>query len=230
MTTAQAFIPQHPLTLISYALCPYVQRAVIMLREKQLDFVRYDIDLANKPEWFLRRSPLGKVPMLWVDQQHVVFESSVICEYIDNVSQNTMLPENPLTRAQYQGWMALGSHILNCIATLYSTPNLVVYKKACADIKTAFSSIEKQIALPYFDGDNFSMVDAVYAPIFRYFDVFESKLGLDFNSLIFSQFVNISQWRSQLRQRPSVVSAVAQDYDERLVEFVNNKKGCLVAN
>ena len=53
-----------PLKLISHKLCPYVQRAVIALTEKGVPFERIDIDLANKPDWFLKISPLGKMPVL----------------------------------------------------------------------------------------------------------------------------------------------------------------------
>src|SRR6478735_961183 len=56
------------LRLISHKLCPYVQRAVIALTEKGVAFERIDVDLANKPEWFLRVSPLGKTPVLQVDE------------------------------------------------------------------------------------------------------------------------------------------------------------------
>ncbi len=52
------------LHLISHGLCPYVQRAVISLSEKGVDFERSHIDLANKPDWFLAISPLGKTPVL----------------------------------------------------------------------------------------------------------------------------------------------------------------------
>ncbi|MCV4777127.1 glutathione S-transferase N-terminal domain-containing protein, partial [Escherichia coli] len=48
-----------PLVLVSHALCPYVQRAAIVLAEKGVPFERRDIDLANKPSWFLKVSPLG---------------------------------------------------------------------------------------------------------------------------------------------------------------------------
>ena len=54
---------------ISHKLCPYVQRAVIALNEKGVPFERIDIDLANKPDWFLKISPLGKVPVLLVDDR-----------------------------------------------------------------------------------------------------------------------------------------------------------------
>lgn len=75
------------LKLISHKLCPYVQRAVIALQEKGVPFERIDIDLANKPDCFLKISPLGKVPVLVVTRDDgkevALFESNVICEYIE---------------------------------------------------------------------------------------------------------------------------------------------------
>jgi len=71
------------LTLISHVLCPYVQRAVIALKEKGVDYERIDIDLANKPDWFLKISPLGKVPVLKVGDE-VIFESAVIAEFLED--------------------------------------------------------------------------------------------------------------------------------------------------
>jgi glutathione S-transferase len=56
------------LTLISHHLCPYVQRAAIALAEKGMPFERRYVDLAAKPDWFLAISPLGKVPLLIVEQ------------------------------------------------------------------------------------------------------------------------------------------------------------------
>ena len=70
------------LKLISHKLCPYVQRAVIALKEKGVPFERVDIDLANKPDWFLKVSPLGKTPVLLVGD-HAIFESAVILEYLE---------------------------------------------------------------------------------------------------------------------------------------------------
>src|SRR3954449_5617891 len=85
--TAGIFAMTASLKLISHKLCPYVQRAVIALTEKGVPFERIDIDLANKPEWFLNISPLGKVPVLVVQTENgeeALFESNVICEYIED--------------------------------------------------------------------------------------------------------------------------------------------------
>ena len=73
------------LKLISHRLCPCVQRAVVALSEKGVPFERIDIDLANKPDWFLEISPLGKTPALLVDDT-AIFESAVILEYLEETS------------------------------------------------------------------------------------------------------------------------------------------------
>ena len=48
------------LTLVSHHLCPFVQRPAIALAEKGVAFNRIDVDLANRPDWFLAMSPLGR--------------------------------------------------------------------------------------------------------------------------------------------------------------------------
>jgi glutathione S-transferase len=85
------------LRLISHRLCPYVQRAVIALTEKGVAFERVDIDLANKPEWFLAISPLGKTPVLMVGER-VIFESAVILEYLEETQAKPLHPADPLSR------------------------------------------------------------------------------------------------------------------------------------
>src|SRR4051812_44550380 len=87
------------LKLISHTLCPYVQRAVIALTEKGVPFERIDIDLADKPAWFLGISPLGKTPVLQVGDT-AIFESAVILEYLEETQPKTLHPPNPFTRAQ----------------------------------------------------------------------------------------------------------------------------------
>ncbi len=60
------------------------------------------------------------------------------------------------------------------------------------------------------------MVDAVFAPIFRYFDVFE-EIGMP---SIFEAMPKVTAWRAALASRPSVVGAVGPDYPDRLRDFL----------
>lgn len=68
--------------LVSSKTCPFVQRAVILLLEKRVEHEVTYIDLASKPQWFLDKSPRGKVPLLMVEGA-TLFESQAICEYLD---------------------------------------------------------------------------------------------------------------------------------------------------
>lgn len=88
-----------PLVLVSHRLCPYVQRAAIVLAEKGVPFERRDVDLDHKPAWFLAVSPLGKTPVLLVDG-NALFESAVICEYLDETFEPWLHPGDALERAR----------------------------------------------------------------------------------------------------------------------------------
>ena len=93
-----------PTILVSHALCPYVQRAAIVLSEKGVAFERRDVDLANKPDWFLRLSPTGKTPMLLVDG-YALFESAAICEYLDETAlPSCTRPTRCSARSTARGW------------------------------------------------------------------------------------------------------------------------------
>ena len=210
------------LTLVSHHLCPYVQRAAIALAEKGVSFERIMIDLANKPEWFLKASPFGKVPLLLVRQDDrpdaVIFESAVICEYLEETQPGPAPhPEDPLERAQHRAWIEFGSAILGDLWGFETASDAATYAVKRDALKQKFARIETILTDgPFFESARFSMVDAVFAPIFRYFDVFEG-FGLP---PLFDDMPKVQRWRSALARRPSVIAAVATDYDARLRDFL----------
>ena len=133
------------LTLISHKLCPYVQRAVIVLTEKGVPFERRDVDLANKPDWFLRLSPLGKTPVLLVGDT-AIFESAVIVEYLEDTQSPALHPADPLERAEHRAWIEFGSAILNDIAGLYGAPDEASFTVKVTALRTKFARVEERLA------------------------------------------------------------------------------------
>jgi glutathione S-transferase len=99
------------LTLVSHDLCPYVQRAVIVLAEKSVPNERHYIDLADKPDWFRKISPLGKVLLPQIGDV-MIFEPAVICEYLDKITPGSLHPRDPLQKAQHHAWVEFASAIL----------------------------------------------------------------------------------------------------------------------
>ena len=210
------------LTLVSHKLCPYVQRAAIVLHEKQVAFDRRWVDLADKPDWFRAISPLGKTPVL-VAGDVPIFESAVICEYLDETIAPRLHPEHALTRARHRGWMEFGSNVLNTIAAFYNAPDAAVLETRREELRARFMQIEPEVTGPYFSGDAFSMVDAVFAPIFRYLDVFE-RIG-DFGML--EGLPKAAAWRVALALRPSVRAAASLHYPALLTAFLARRGSAL---
>ncbi len=205
-----------PLLLVSHALCPYVQRAAIVLAEKGVSFERRDIDLANKPDWFLEVSPLGKTPVLLVGEEPI-FESTVICEYLEETALPRLHPTNALQRAQHRSWMEFGSALLNAIGAFYNAADETALAARAADIRARLVQLEATLREgPYFAGESFSIVDAVFGPVFRYFDVFDAIA--DFG--LWSDLPKVLRWRRAMAARPSVVGAAHHCYRELLYQFL----------
>ncbi len=210
-------------TLISHLLCPYVQRAVIVLHEKDAPFERRDVDLANKPDWFLALSPLGKTPVLQVDGE-AIFESAVISEFLDETLLPRLHPEPPLERAKHRAFIELSSATLNSIWAFYTATDEHALAARALEIRSRFAQLEKALADgPYFAGTRFSIVDAAFGPVFRYFDVFDAID--DFGCL--TGLPKVNAWRQALTARPSVRQAVRSDYPDLLRGFLLARKSAL---
>lgn len=212
-----------PITLVSHALCPYVQRAAIALAEKGVAHDRVMVDLANKPDWFLAISPLGRTPVVKVGAA-ALFESAAILEYLEETQPNLLHPTDPVERAHHRAWIGFGSETLNDIAGFYSAPDSGSLEAKAESLNARFLLLDRQLGLgPWFAGARFSLVDAVFAPVFRYFDTID-RIG-DFG--VFEGLAKVSAWRAALAARPSVHEAVAPDYCDRLADFLYRRGGAL---
>ena len=210
------------LKLVSHHLCPYVQRAAIALDECGLEYERVYVDLADKPDWFVALSPLGKVPLLLVDEQTVLFESSVIAQYVDEIGGGELLRGDALRRAEQRAFMEFASQMIAGIGRLYNAADAKAFAQAAADLGDRFRRVENALNRgtgqngEWFHGERFSLVDAAFAPAFRYFEVLDELTDVDF----FAERPAVSRWRESLRDRESVANAVTADYADRLLAFL----------
>lgn len=219
------------LTLISFPLCPYVQRAIIALEEKGVAFDVVYIDLANKPDWFLNLSPLGKVPVLKVEREGrepaVVFESSVIVEYIEETAGGRHLhPADPLERATHRAWMEFASATLADLFRLTSAADAADLPHAREAVIAKLRRLEDTLAPegPFFAGGEFSYVDAAFAPAFRQIGVVNSVA----ETHLLDGLPRVTAWAKALAERPSVKAAVPEDYRERYIAWLEAKHAAVL--
>lgn len=205
--------------LISFALCPFVQRSVITLNEKKLDYDIEYIELAEKPEWFLELSPLGKVPVLVVDGEHVLFESAVINEYIDEITPGRLLPEEPLERARGRAWIELASVLLADGFRLQVAEDEEAAKVERDKVRDKLERLERVLPEegPYFYGAELSLVDTAFAPGLQRFvwcEELDSGLGL------YEGLPKVARWRDALLARDAIKRSTVPDIREQYRAYI----------
>lgn len=204
------------LKLISFDMCAYVQRALIILEEKNIEHEMEYIDLSMPPDWFYDVSPLEKVPVLLVDDEPL-FESMVICEYLNDISGGGLYPADPLQRAQLKSWIALGDGILGTLYDFLQATSEPEFKRARAVVTDRLDVVEEAMAAsPYFAGDKFGMVDVAYAPLFRFLTGIAQYAGIDF----YEDIPDVKAWSEVLVAYPSVQASVPEGYAPALKEYL----------
>jgi glutathione S-transferase len=119
--------------------------------------------------------------------------------------------------------MAFGSSVLDTIAGFYNAPDAGTLQARRVELQARFMQLEQVLPDegPYFAGSAFGLVDAVFGPVFRYFDTFE-RLG---EQGFFDGAPKVSAWRAALSRRPSVQVAASPQYELLLREFLQRRGG-----
>jgi glutathione S-transferase len=204
--------------LVSFDVCPYVQRSVITLQEKGLPYEIEYIDLNNKPEWFVQLSPLGKVPILIVEDT-VIFESTIINEYLDETAPGRKLqPSDPLRRAHNRAWIEFTSTILVTRNHMQHAKTEQETRKLAAVVNAQLARLEEQLDNgPFFNGNGFSLVDAAAAPLFQRL-TWLLELAPDLGVL--DDLPKVTAWSEALLQRESVKRSTVADIRERYLGYL----------
>jgi len=197
---------------------------VILLRAKQIDFKVTYIDLTAKPDWFLKISPHGKVPVLVVDEQPL-FESNAIAEYLDEMVDPQLHPQDAILRARHRAWTDFVPEFARSLSAIY-------YSKSAEDSHTArqraqsrLQKIEDALTMdraaegPYFGGHKLCLVDAAYAPFLQRFFIVEKYL----KSGLLDAFPALQKWARDLIANEFIQTSVVEDFEERFTSNLRRR-------
>lgn len=200
--------------LISFDICPFVQRAAIMLRAKGVDYDLEYIDLRDKPQWFLELSPLGKVPLLEVDGETILFESQVIAEYLDETNAPSMHPDQPLARAKDRALIELVSNALGWTYGASTTADEDDAREKMGKVRGVLERLvtTRDDAGPFFHGDTLSIVDAAAAPLLQRANWADEIGGFG----LFDAVPDARAWLSALQEHPAVRASTVDDIRDRV--------------
>jgi len=199
--------------LVSFKTCPWVQRSAIVLREKNTEFEMRHIEPDNRPDWFLAISPHKKVPVVRIDDRVSLFESNAINEYLDETISPRLHPADPIERALNRAWTDYVPTFASTVTATAYADTEEEYNKAASGIPVPFErlekALEKQGSGPFFNGPDYSLVDAAYTPFLqRYFFLDRvRKLGHIEN------FPRLKAWGDALMTRASTHSFPPAEFE-----------------
>jgi len=149
--------------LYNMRFCPYAQRAFLTLASKNVPFEIVNINLAEKPEWYLKNlNPLGKVPTIQVKDK-VVYESMVCAEWVDDEFKGSrqVLPKDTYERAKQK---MLVERLSKLSATIYPLYRNLNDETCIKNVHEAIQLHEDLLQNNYFAGNECGFVDYMVWP------------------------------------------------------------------
>lgn len=199
------------LKVISFKICPYVQRSLITLNHASYPYDIEYINLAEPPEWFNEVSPLGKVPVVIVDDEHVIFESAVINEYVNEITESNLLPQNPLEKAKQRAWIEYVSSLMVFQFQAFMAKEEADFEDSANKLIQGLTRLEEIVQTPLAYGEQLSLLDTSIAPIFMRIRMVP-RLNEKFEQIC-GNHPKIKIWADNLLNLESVKNSVPEDFE-----------------
>lgn len=174
------------LRFYSMRFCPYAQRVQLALFAKGIPHHTININLTDKPEWFLDMNPSGKIPALHLVTDHgqpFVTESLIIMEYLDEkFPQYPLFPRDPLYKAIDKMWIERFTHVTAAFFRLVVEPRDV--DRCLAEISDALDLYDDELrrrCTPFFGGKRPNMLDYAIWPWFERTELVKTLVGGKFS-------------------------------------------------
>jgi glutathione S-transferase len=167
------------LKLIGTLPSPYTRKARIVAAEKRIEYI---LELQNP--WAADSSvpnsnPIGKVPVLMLDDGSALYDSRVICEFLDSVSPiGKLLPADHRERIEVRRWEALADGVLDAgvLARLENQRpederSTSWIARQMAKVERGLDAMEGQLGTkPFCFGNNFTLADVAVGTCLGWFD------------------------------------------------------------
>ena len=207
--------------VVSFKICPFVQRVTALLEAKKIPYEIEFINLNNKPQWFLDIAPNGQVPVLITESGIPLFESDAIVEYLDEIYAPIEKQITPEERAIDRAWsyQAVKHYLVQCSAMRSGDQETLAQRTE--KLGKAFEKVEKQLGdEPYFKGKTISNVDISWLPLLHRASIIEKHTCYDF----VSKYPKVKQWQNALLNTGLAEKSVPEDFEKAFTNFYLSDK------
>jgi glutathione S-transferase len=195
--------------LIASYTSPYARKARIICAERNIQFEMVEDNPWNADAKIRAANPLGRVPALVLANGTALFDSRVICEYLDETFPGARLtPTNGVDRYLVKRMEALGDGIVDSGIYIFlerkreeSVRNIDMIHRRISQINASLDEAQKLVAGRAFAiGNSLSMADIALCAGLAWI---EFRLG-DLNGL--KNHPALATYFAAINDRPSFVS------------------------
>ena len=197
--------------LIGTPTSPYTRKVRVVLAEKRIDY-EFIVDVpyeatSHVPSY----NPLGKIPVLVLDDASTLFDSRVIVEYLDSASPVTkLLPEDTRPRIQTRRWEALADGCLDAVVAILMEKRRPQelqyeqwYERQRGKIERALRAMSDDLGGKSFCcGDFFNLADVAVGCCLGFIDLRLPELDWR------TPYANLAKLSEKLANRPSFKDTV----------------------
>ena len=199
--------------LIASLTSPYVRKIRIVLAEKKID-----CDLVLDSPWVEGNqvaavNPLGKIPVLVLDDESTLYDSRVIAEYLDTVAPNNrLIPASGRERISVKRWEALADGVLDAAVAAFLEAKRPDGERSPAWIERQRGKVSQALKVmpddlggqPWCHGSSLSLADVAVGCALGYVSF---RLG---DMRWREQYPNLAHLYDKLMQRPAFADTVPQ--------------------
>ncbi|XP_040290698.1 glutathione S-transferase omega-1-like isoform X3 [Bufo bufo] len=201
-SSAPGPVPEGLIRLYSMRFCPFAQRSRLVLAAKGINHEVVNINLKNKPDWFFEKSPSGMVPSIETSDGKIIYESPIVCDYLDEAFPGVKLtPADPYEKAQQKILLEKFSAVTSALYKIFfAKKDNQDTTELKAQFFEKFEKLEEILAKknsPYFGGESVSMIDYMIWPWFERFGIFDVQEVLE-------KTPHINTWYKLMLQDPAV--------------------------
>lgn len=211
------------LELIGYKICPFVIKSLLTAKLAEIDLKVTYIDIFDKPDWFSKISPTGKVPLLKADSQ-IIFESSVINEFLHEISTKNLLPDEPKRRAFNRSWIEFSSEIIIKAYGIYLAKDAPAFDQKISELLSFLKYVDFSIDMkPFFNGEEPGLVDISFAPFFMQAQILEKVSNIE---LIGNHFKKLQEWSLWVLNNELIsnfYNGNHKEYEELFIQYLKGK-------
>jgi glutathione S-transferase len=196
------YLKEWSMKLLYTKRSPYARKVRILAMEKKIELPLVDEDLTNKSSDLLAANPLGKVPALILNDNHAIFDSPVICQYLDGLNDSpTLIPHLGKERLHVLQWEAIGDGLTDV--------SLAAYREKLQhpqDFNASFVAAQEETirrTLTYIDDHISELISLSLAPIAVISGVGYTQFRLG-HLIDAKKYPNLLAWMHDFSHRPSV--------------------------